>query len=128
MKNPMMSLAAATVFFAFGATRGLAEDVLVSGDAQAQARSVLTATPNSRAVTLGQASENASGLREIGPDVQDQARDIVRGSPHLDIGNEGGIELAMQARPTVHAKSHASGDVHGDVQDMAAKILLGHGL
>jgi hypothetical protein len=131
MKNSMMFLAATTVSFALGATRGLAEDVLVSGDAQVQARSVLTATPNSRAVTFGRSSGRVSGRPEIGTDAQAQARDIVRGSPHLD-ENEGSLQLAMQAslqaQPAVHAKSRASGDLHGDVQDMAAKILLGHGL
>jgi NAD(P)-dependent dehydrogenase (short-subunit alcohol dehydrogenase family) len=150
-------LATATVFLALGATRGLAADVLHysphtaqsvksadlleqgsrgqdGADVQAQARTVLAGSPNSQAVALrqssalGQSSSQASSRREVGPDVQDQARGIVRGSPRPDNGNEWGLQLATQAglqvQPTVHAKSRAN----GDVQDMAAKILLGHGL
>jgi hypothetical protein len=144
-------LATATVFLALGATRGLAADVLHYSphtaqsvksadlleqgsrgqdgtDVQAQARTVLAGSPNSQAVALGQSSSQASSRREVGPDVQDQARGIVRGSPRPDNGNEWGLQLATQAglqvQPTVHAKSRAN----GDVQDMAAKILLGHGL
>ena len=104
-----------------------AEDMM--GDAQTQARTVLTGRPVSPAVGFRQSSNSdAAGRRARSLDAQDQARGVVSNIPLPHNGSDGDIQLALQTSLQSQNAVRAEWRAKAAAQEMAAKILLGHGL
>lgn len=107
------------------ANNGLAADLV--GDAQMQARDLLSGTVNGQAKTFGASPANpADGHRAPNLDPQEQARQLILGKPN--IGGVTDLKVAIASRTKGSPAVSARGKRHGysDPQKSAQRMILGN--
>jgi hypothetical protein len=98
------------------------------GDAQMQARDLLSGTVGGRTKTIDKSlAISADQHQKSYPDPQDQARQLILGKPSFN----GPIsrEFAVQSKTNVPvpASARRNGHVHTDPQELARRMILGAG-
>jgi hypothetical protein len=97
----------------------------VAGDAQAQARDLLSGTVGGRAKTVDESRANpADGHQTSGLDPQEQARQLILGKPHVD---DRAAALEPKVNTTRAVSARDDHDTYADPQESARRMILGHG-
>jgi hypothetical protein len=97
----------------------------VAGDAQVQARDLLSGAVGGRPKTVDESPANpADGHQTSGLDPQEQARQLILGKPNVD-GRAAALEPKVNATRAVSARDDH--DTYADPQESARRMILGHG-
>ena len=96
-----------------------------AGDAQVQARDLLSGTVGGRAKTIDESPANpADGHQTSGLDPQEQARQLILGKLHVD-NRAAALEPKVNTTRAVSARDDH--DTYADPQESARRMILGHG-
>ena len=123
LNRPLILLSAAILI---NANTALAANRV--GDAQMQARDLLSGTVGGRAKIIHKSlAISADHLQKSYPDPQEQARQLILGKPSLD--GTAGREFAAQSNTNVRVPVSARQNdrVHTDPQELARRMILGAG-
>ena len=123
LNRPLILISAAILI---NANTVLAADRV--GDAQMQARDLLSGTVGGRTKTIDKSlAISADHHQESYPDPQEQARRLILGKPSFDgtVSREFAVQSKTNVPVPVSARQH--GRVHTDPQELARRIILGAG-
>jgi len=99
-----------------------------AGDAQSQARDLLSGTVGGRArVVDASPAVGADGVREPGLDPQEQARQLILGKPNSDRIKEPVAALGTQTKAASAGSTQGGHRTHADPQELARRMILGSG-
>jgi hypothetical protein len=99
-----------------------------AGDAQLQARDLLSGTVGGRArVVDASPASGPDGVRAPGLDPQEQARQLILGKPISDRIKEPAAALGTQANATPAVSTGGGHRTHADPQELARRMILGSG-
>jgi hypothetical protein len=94
------------------------------GDAQMQARDLLSGTVGGRTKTVDKSfAISPDHHQESYPDPQEQARRLILGKPSFE--RTVGREFAVQSKTDVPVAARRNGHVHTDPQELARRMILG---
>jgi len=99
-----------------------------AGDAQSQARDLLSGTVGGRArVVDASPAVGPDGVREPGLDPQEQARQLILGKPNSDRIKEPAAALGTQTNATSAVSAGGGHRTYADPQELARRMILGSG-
>jgi hypothetical protein len=99
-----------------------------AGDAQSQARDLLSGTVDGRAKVVDAAPASAAdGVRAPGLDPQEQARQLILGKPNSSRIKEPAAALGTQTNATPAVSAGGSHRTYADPQELARRMILGSG-
>ena len=100
----------------------------VAGDAQSQARDLLSGTVDGRArVVDASPASGANGVRAPGLDPQEQARQLILGKANSDRIKEPAAALGTQKNATPAVSAGGGHRTYADPQELARRMILGSG-
>jgi hypothetical protein len=125
-KMRRLGLVLISAAFLFQADNVLAAEA--AGDAQMQARDLLSGTVGGRARTVDESRANsADGHQTSNLDPQEQARQLILGKPNVDGTNGRAAVLEPKVNTTQAASARSDHGTYADPQESARRMILGHG-